>query len=189
MLPEALWRKLGGAGQPPSLLGSRRGPLLILGGARCVWDDYAQVRPWKGEILAVNDIGATLHEPIAHWVSLHPEYFPGWRTYRERHGYPRGWTCHAPKMRDGVDVAWPLEMRGGSSGLFAVHIALLMGYDEIVLAGVPMDGSGHYFDPPWVNQSDFGRPEEMSWEQAMSHFAGRVRSLSGRTRDWLERAT
>lgn len=185
MLPADLWRLLGGADPHPAKLGTRRGPLLILGGARCVWDDYAKVRPWKGETMAINDVGQFLHEELAHWVTLHPEYLPGWRFYRERHGYPRGVTTHAPKAREGVDIVWAYSDVSGTSGLFAVNVALMLGYTEVVLAGVPMDGTGHFFDPPWVEQSDFGRPEAIAWGRAQDYFAGRVKSLSGNTRRWL----
>src|SRR5690606_3023001 len=76
--PLDVWNALGGQGETPACLGRYAGPLLILGGGRTVWSDYDQVRPWKGEIMAVNDVGQFLHEVVKHWVTLHPEYMPGW---------------------------------------------------------------------------------------------------------------
>jgi hypothetical protein len=184
----ALWNALGGQGEIPSRAGRFSGPLLVLGGGRSVWDDYAKVRPWKGEIMAVNDIGAHLHDRIRHWVTLHPEYLPGWRTYREKHNYGDRVPpmCHSHKVREGVDVAWALSAVGGTSGLFAVKVGLLLGYDEIVLAGVPMTGDGHYFDPPWYRTEFADRANEMEWRSAIRNlFKGRVTSLSGKTAEWI----
>lgn len=183
-----LWNVLGGRGEIPSRSGCFSGPLLVLGGGRTVWDDYAKVRPWKGEIMAVNDIGAHLHDRIRHWVTLHPEYFPGWRHYREKHNYGDRVPpmCHSQKSREGVDVAWNFAAVGGTSGLFAVKVGLLLGYTEIVLAGVPMTGDGHYFDPPWYKTEFADRANEMEWKSAIrNYFNGRVTSLSGKTADWI----
>lgn len=189
-LPQ-LWRALGGRGEIPSRAGRFSGPLLVLGGGRTVWDDYAKVRPWKGEIMAVNDIGAHLHDRIRHWVTLHSEYLAGWVEYRNRHNYgdlvPA--MTHSHKLKPGVDVLWPLSAVGGTSGLFACYIALLLGYDEIVLAGVPMTGDGHYFDPPWYRTEFADRANEIEWKSAIRNiFDGRVTSLSGRTAEWIGRS-
>ena len=188
MHPADIWRHLGGRGDAPSCLGSCAGPLLILGGGRSVWEDFDRVRPWKGEIMAVNDIGAFLHERVRHWVTLHPEYFPGWRTYRQKHLYGQGIpaTCHSHKSREGVDKVWPVENVGGTSGLFAVFIGLMLGYSEIVLGGVPMTDDGHFFDAPWYRSDFQDKAISFVWRQARDNiFAGRVKSLSGNTRDWL----
>lgn len=188
--PSDIWARLGGTDFVPAMLGRRSGPLLILGGGRCAWEDYGHVRPWKGEIMAVNDIGAHLHDTVAHWVSLHPEYLPGWRNYRQRHCYGNGQVpiCHSQLVAEGVDVTWRLGNLGGTSGLYACFIGLMLGYTEIVLAGIPMDNSGHYFDPPWTQQTGFSddHATKLSWEWAkVEIFGDRVRSLSGWTRDIL----
>lgn len=153
-----------------------------------MWDDYAQVRPWKGEIMAVNDSGMHLHDRVRHWITLHPEYLPGWLAYRMGHNYGQGIrpTTHSNKSKPDVDKVWRVDNVGGTSGLFACFIGLMLGYTEIVLAGVPMDNSGHYFDPPWY-RSDFEDGAIRSvWKQAQhNYFAGRVRSLSGYTRTLL----
>ena len=186
--PAQVWQTLGGGGEPPSALGRFKGPLLILGGGATVWEDYARVRPWPGEIMAVNDIGQYLQEPLRHWVTLHPEYFPGWRFFREKHLYGAGYsiTHHAQKHRPGVDVAWPIENLGGTSGLFGAFLGLVMGYEPIVLAGVPMDSARHFFDPPWIKCDVGDRANAIAWRWARDEiFEGRVTSLSGRTLDWL----
>ena len=186
-LPE-LWQYLGGRGEPPSRCGKFSGPLLILGGGRTVWEDYAKVRPWKGETMAVNDVGAILHERIRHWVTLHPEYMPGWLHYREKHNYGDRVPAmvHSHKSKPGVDVCWDIQAVGGTSGLFACSVGLLLGYDEIVLAGVPMTGDGHYFDPPWYSTEFEDGANKMEWKRHITNmFKGRVSSLSGKTKEWI----
>lgn len=188
MTPAEIWKALGGGEKSPSALGRSYGPLLILGGGAMVWEDFARVRPWPGEIMAVNDVGQYLHEPLRHWVTLHPEFMPGWRYFREKHLYAAGYslTVHSPKMKTGVDVAWGIDNIGGSSGLFGCFIGLMLGYERIVLAGVPMDNTRHFFDPPWYGHDLGDRANEIVWKEARDrYFAGRVTSLSGRTRTWL----
>lgn len=188
MTPVELWEALGGRGEPPTRLGRFAGPLLILGGGRTAWTDYEQVKPWRGEIMAVNDIGAHLHDRVRHWVTLHPEYMPGWMAYRKGHLYGSGDSpmTHSNKSKPGIDAVWPVENVGGTSGLFACFVGLLLGYSEIVLAGVTMSNDGHYFDAPWY-RTDFEDGAISSvWRQARTNiFKGRVKSLSGQTREWL----
>jgi hypothetical protein len=191
--PREIWEVLGGQGEPPACLGRHAGPLLILGGGRTVWTDYDQVRPWKGEIMAVNDVGQFLHEIIKHWVTLHPEYMPGWTHYRTKHNYGQGQVplIHSHKTRrhreeHGVNHYWPGAEVGATSGCFGVLVGLMLGYTEIVLAGIPMDNSGHFFDPPWYSTDNEDKTVHTQWRWARDNvFQGRVRSLSGYTRQWL----
>jgi hypothetical protein len=184
---EAIWRALGGAGELPSIAGRFHGPLLILGGGESVYQDWAAVRPWKGSLMAVNDVGQFIHEPLSHWVTLHPEYFPGWRHYRRKHNYQGTPICHSNKHAEGVDKAWPLDNIGGTSGLFATLVGLMLYDDEIVLAGIPMDNNRHFFDPPWYGHDLGDRANQLCWQDMIQRgiFKGRVTSLSGRTRGWL----
>lgn len=199
MTIESLWQALGGRGDLPSRAGRCSGPLLIMGSGRVavggekvyetVWDDYAKVRPWKGEIMCVNDVGMHLHDTVRHWVTLHPEYMPGWMAFRKGHLYGSGDTpkTHCHKSKDGIDVVWDMPAGvAGTSGLFACFVGLLLGYNEILLAGIPMTGSGHYFDPFWYGSEFQDRANELVWKQARDQFfEGRVKSLSGKTREWL----
>jgi hypothetical protein len=66
-------------------------------------------------------------------------------------------------------------------------VGLALGYDKIILAGVPIDGTGHFFDPPGKVVNQFlGTNIKEEWNNAnRNYFKGRVKSLSGRTREWL----
>ena len=162
-----------------------------MGGGRTVWEDYGRwkdsVLP-KGEIMAVNDIGSHLHDRLRHWVTLHPEYMPGWMTYRKGHLYGSGDSpmTHSQKLKPGVDVHWQIQNVGGTSGLFACFVGLMLGYTSIVIAGVPISNDGHYFDPPWVRTDFADIATKNTWRWARDNvFLGRVKSLSGLTREWL----
>ncbi len=96
----------------------------------------------------------------------------------------------------GYDVDWEIKdevlwkrddevLWHGSSSLFAVYVALGIGYERIYLAGCPMDMNGHWFysqdeGPRWDGESF------IAWlEFAKTPEAKRVESLSGYTRQIL----
>lgn len=189
MTPDAIWYALGGRGETPPRLGRYHGELIILGGSRCVWEDYEKVRKRGGDIMAVNDIGSHFKGYIRHWVTLHPAYFPGWRTYRDGHHYGSGqpYLTHSQKEHKGVDVVWRVANLGGTSGLFATQVGLMMGYDRITLCGIPMNTEAHYFDPPGEERRDFtDKTAHGVWREfSKQYFAGRVKSVSGWTRELL----
>lgn len=181
---------IGGKGNLPSVAKQFDGPLLVMGGAACVRDDLLQIDgEWTGARMAVNDIGAHYHGTLDHWVTLHPEYMAGWHKFRMGHNYgDRGYVfTHSDRHADAIGYVWDIDNVGGSSGLFACFVGLLLGYSEIVLAGVPCDNQPHYFDPLPSYGGSLGDPAtEIVWQRARDEiFHGRVKSLSGRTRAWL----
>jgi hypothetical protein len=174
----------------PEIAGRYGGPLLIMGGGRCVWEDLERIdSAFGGNRMAVNDIMAYYQGEIMHGVSLHPEYLPGWIKFRQGHNFGNGahvFTHSNRRVGEYPECLWDLDNLGGTSGLFAIFIAFLMGYKSIVLAGIPMDGSGHFFDPHWI-ETDFSSMTQFQvWTWARDNiFKGRVKSLSGNTRRWL----
>jgi len=190
LTPREIWDWLGGGDDPPPTLGRYGGPLLILGGGRCVWQDLARAAPWSGDVMAINEIGQHYAGRLRHWVTLHPEYMPGWLAWRLGHCMGEGARpeTHSSRGEAGIDRVWPaLASRSGTGGLAAPIVGLMLGYAPVVLGGVPMDDSGHYFDPPGHKTPEFGDGAvRAEWRQAIDVvFAGRVTSLSGNTRAWL----
>lgn len=176
---------LGGLDRLPAIAGQFSGAVLIMGGARCLWDDLNALGDWRHDRMGVNDIIGHYQGTLRHGVTLHPEYLPGWLDYRNGHNYGnRGHVhTHSCKAAPRVETAWPFHNGGGSSGLYACYIAIALGYSRIVLAGMPIDATGHYFDPPEARHPHLGnRPDHIVWHQAAAEiFAGRVRSMSGWT--------
>lgn len=168
------------------------GILLVCGSARCVWGD---LEPWRGsghDIMAVNDVGMHIPLDIAHWYSNSAEELHFWRHNRRR-DYSRDFITHAWAGSDNsysIDYRWPVPGHGTSS-LNACYVGLLMGYERIILCGVPLDDSGHYFDPPWQITHFSRSPRSVDnkvryWSNAAERvFGGRVKSMSGRTREIL----
>lgn len=71
----------------------------------------------------------------------------------------------------------------GSSALFAVLIGFEMGYEKIILAGVPMDSKGHWYFPSQTYGPRWTAESYQAWlELAGSRRADRVRSFSGYTK-------
>lgn len=170
---------------------------LILGGAADVWGDETAARdlaimaraPFDA-VICCNDAGAVYQGGgFLAWVSLHPDKFaPQWLPARRAKGLRDPEIIAGHKQAAGVNYvesyAWTeMENTGsGSSGLFAVKIALGLGFDRIVLAGVPMgEKQGRFFDPaPWR-----GEHFKAAWHRVRERIAPNVRSVSGWTRELL----
>lgn len=156
------------------------GRLLVLGCARCVWDDLnaALGTGWESaDVMAVNDAISYCPGQVDHAYSDHVEFLQAWA--RRSRWRPDLHTA-TPGAPEGVrEWPWP---RHGTSALGAVYTGLALGYDEIMLCGVPLDGTGHFYDPYWVGSPQFAG-EERYWRNAAERiFGGRVRSMSGRTK-------
>lgn len=183
----------------------RRDLALVLGGAKCVWDDLRELEeivggPWPGWVVAANDVAT--HDPrklhpdielwdgtVHAWCSLHPRKFKKWKAERERAGLPPVGSTWSHSYRSLCDNVLR-ERAAGSSGLFAVCVSRdRLGAEAIVCAGTPMTKMAH-FDESREHQKDD------AWTRAKHHFPrweerkengelDSVRSLSGRTRKLL----
>ena len=163
-------------------MGEPKRQILILGGARCVWKDIESLADcMPDDIAAVNDIGSHWPGRLVFWASLHPRKLPHWEKQRTVHKYVNGYIRYGNKygfpLVDKVVPDW-----GGSSGLFAVKIALDLGYEDIILAGIPMEAeAGHFFNKQqWAECNRY----RAAWVKRpwLSKF---VRSCSGWTREIL----
>ena len=144
-------------------------------------------------VIAVNNMILHWKGRVHHGVSMHPEEPGLWRALRPyyqcegSHVHTHGYRKHNKPGIPECDYIWDIPAgKGGTSSLLAVFVALGLGYERVVLCGVPMDNTGHFYDPASKIDRTFGSDFiEMEWRKAEKHFAGRVRSVSGRTRDWL----
>lgn len=158
---------------------------MILGGAISVWDEYARVAPEIGRhaAIVVNDAGTLFPEPVLAWATLHPEKLGLWR--RRRQGPKPFYTVSPDRHHDDGGITHLVrEKWGGSSGLYAVQIAIeLFGFDRIVLCGVPITGSAGHIRG--VDHWDYEHSYQSGWLRAHPHIGDRVRSCSGWTRGLL----
>jgi hypothetical protein len=139
------------------------------------------------EYVAVNLAGRLLEHlgiRVDHWATLEPQFFA---AESRRLGDALAKHTGEDLVETGFDFYWSKRPPGwdGTGGLFAAKIALAMGFERIVLCGIPMDDSGH-----WYSKNDDTRGLEI-FIQPWVDFAtrldviNRVRSLSGRTRQLL----
>ena len=187
------------------VINSCSGNLLLLGGGKNVWNEYIEAKEFFDktgynngtyQIMCVNDIaGQFKAEPIHHAVSLHKRILPAVRLLRREKSMLEDIVTHSHKAGPQIDIVWDMPNVGGTSGLFAVQVALALGYKKIIVCGVPMDNSGHYYDPDGVNinhatQFDV-KSNIMPWRQIASRPMPkvRVRSMSGRTAEVFGKPT
>lgn len=179
---------------------------LVLGGGACVWKDVEaalQLGEFAG-VVGCNDIGVDWPGQLDAWVSLHPSSFKLWAARRRLKGLPphrrlfghsegKGAKGVSPDLvTDFTDYRLPGQDRSGSSGLFAVKVALIdLGFDRAVLCGIPMDiREAHFFDPEAWRAAPAHRK---GWQvHVFNKVAGplpildeRVRSMSGWTAELL----
>ena len=191
---------VGRGDSPPHLAGKYSGTAVVMGSGRCIWDDINKIGPaiQKMGVIAINDMILHWRQKVDHGVSLHPEEPPLWRTLRKTnrcdgnpvlthsHRIPKG-PDNIPISNHGLDCIWDMEKQGGgSSGLFACMIGLALGYDRIIVAGVPLDDAGHFFDPPDMRTSFNALNIKMEWQETERFYLkGRVKSLSGNSAKWI----
>jgi hypothetical protein len=157
---------------------------VIIGGAETIWSEWAKAREMCGDVGArpvtfvVNDSIPLFQDRIDHAVTLHPDkYEREWQDARAARGLPPCGVVWANRRHKVINKDTPDW--GGSSGLFAIKIARELGYDKIVLCGVPMtlDGGHVIRKAPWRAADQFWR----AWERHKRELAAYVRSFSGRT--------
>ena len=172
--------------------------MLILGGGRGVWEEYFEAREImpRSYVMCINDIGAQFKvEKVHHIVSLHKRILPAIKAFRRDRGALESVSSHSYQPSPDVDFVWNMENVGGTSGLFATKIALALGSKKIILCGIPMDNSGHYFDPPKAKDNDSasfgGGSIDMPWRDLMKSAIAkdRVRSMSGKTMAMFKKPT
>ena len=184
-------------GWPEDMVNRFPGKRLILcAGGACVWDDLALlgIRKESASIhfMAVNDIAMHLPMKVRHLYSNDHRMIPFWMGAR-RHQYIRthGLIEYTHSNQTGGQHTWPWPGHG-TSALGAVYTGIAMGYNPIILCGCPLDDSPNYFSPSWEKRN-FSREvsEQVDgnlayWSGAARKcFKGRVKSMSGRTRELL----
>ena len=163
---------------------------VVLGTAPCMWDDLRRV-PARLDVVAVNRAGWLYLDPIVLWVSIHGPCLVSYIEQRRALGADMNFTAYgnfAENEESGDVIRWNRPNGGGSSSLFATRIALEIGYERVVLAGVPLEGATTISDhdgteivEEW-SAAGFG-VYHGGWKKAHDEIARYVRSMSGWTRE------
>lgn len=132
--------------------------LLVTGDGHGLKSDLAKFRRW-GVPHDVAAIGRSVKLVRAtHWFNADGETAMSWAEQLREQGI----VTHTLGNVRGFDVDWEMEapdygyeeitgQRGrmhGSSALFATLAGIAMGYQDIVLAGCPLDTEGHWYFKP-----------------------------------------
>ena len=157
-------------------------PWLIVGSAACVYNDLAFAPP-TGPTIAVNQAATDLDLPVDIACTLCPELAQAMATtYHGRIFCSRG----SDYVTDVLPVRY--EWQNGTSGLYAVQIALYFGAKSIILSGMPLDDTERFHD-----SNTLARGSEATlamyrepWKKYAKELRGKgVRSMSGWTRGLL----
>lgn len=141
------------------------------------------------------------------WVTLHPEVMDAYEAERHSIGLPNGYQIVAPPARElgmhgekgnvtrRVSYLWPDSdgSSSASSGIYGAKVALEDGFDRVVLAGIPMTPNAGHFKPDSKTVAGQKRGKvwngcdafEVGFKNAVPHLIGKVKSMSGRTREIL----
>ena len=170
---------------------------IVLGTAPCMWDDWeawamGPAPPEGWDVIAVNGAGFMYLDPIAIWCSVHGKYLTEWIEKRRETGASMDFKAYGNFGRydeRGDVIEWNKPNGNGSSGLYAVLLALELGYERLVLCGVPLQGQERYDykeDPSTVitAQTDY-KHYHTGWNMHRDLLRGKVRSMSGWTRELL----
>lgn len=192
---EWLW----GEGVPSPIANAKKGQsCLLVGSAPCIFEDLTAVEGWAFDHkTAVNHALLVLKTQADSYCSLHPDWNASMMMVSGLlRGPGRGKfvLAHGAVDHPDVNVVWAFRTQRGTSGLFALRVMLAWGFDKIVLAGLPFDASGHFFDRPEDPVSpaaEYGVSEKdcRLWREAAEVFGERVRSLSGNTAEWFGQPT
>ena len=198
--------------QLPKIAGKYAGKnLVVCGDGFGVWDDLERLgcrvnahdktrggvkAPDGAHFLVINKLGETFPGDIEHWYSNEAELLKKFLQAR-RNEYSREFNgmMNTHSMQHGARYKWPLGGHG-TSGLGAIMVGLGLGYDRIVICGMPLDNGPHNGEPHWrqcrfetseaASPKNSGGAPNQYWSFAIEKvFDGRVRSMSGRTRKWL----
>lgn len=163
---------------------------LILGGAGCVFEDAERAMAMfePDAIFVVNDMIAEWPGRADYMCSLHPEKLGAWLEARQANGYPMGGQVWAHKLLNAKKTRYPevthaTEDWAGSSGLFAVKVALTEKFDKIVLAGVPIEPKAKHVvrKVDWMPAQAFRN----GWKKRFELIKHTTRSMSGWTAELL----
>lgn len=177
---------------------------LVVGCGPSVFEELLNFRtqfPFAEYVIwAVNDVGMYIAERIHHLVCIDFPLFGVVRARRELAGYNTDYVTHSwAGHEENADVTWQFGKRiSRNSGMAAIPMALGWGHKKVVTVGVPMDGSGHFYDqgsgrptaafPNILNRTPHARP--------IHELRASLRSMSGLTatawglpsKEWIENA-
>ena len=190
----------------PTIAGTYKGKgLIVCGDAACVWDDLQRFgcddrSPPRGKVrkdgwhfMTINKLVETFPGHVEHCYSNRPNLLTNFITARrDEYAKEFGGPQHTHSCNVGAKHHWPWGGHG-TSGLGGTLVGVALGYDRVVLCGLPLDNSNHNGEPPWRRTAfkdkeaagDVKTGWDSHWKRAEVAFEKKVRSMSGRTLEWF----
>lgn len=169
--------------------------VLITGDGSCLAEDVGAFKAWgvPHDIYCVNRSLLFFQEPINHWAAVDAEESMWFAQYVNREVKPQGHMIyrHTIGVCPGAyNVFWEVagdqseyqaRLWAGNSGYFAVLTALEMGYERIILAGMPLDRKPHWYEPENETGPNWIGATYTQWiDFKLKHpLSDRVRSMGG----------
>ena len=157
---------------------------LVLGGARCVWDDVRAAQALIGErphlIVATNLAGTRYPGALDAWASLQPDSFATALPRRLNAGLNKPPVYAPAKHPDTPSIRAVAPRWDGSSSLYAAQIAMKqLKAAKVILCGAPLDAEAGHIGVPGA----WGSPERYraGFVAAFPEIEHKVRSMGGWT--------
>jgi hypothetical protein len=180
--------------------------VLITGDAWSLFADIAKFDEFgvPYDLFCVNRSIRAMKKPVKHWAAIDTEESVWLSQYLTPELVPEsGLLRHTIGWCQGFNVCWKVDDRpegtefllwAGSTSYFAILAAIYMGYEKIVLAGIPMDCKHHWYEeegtkgPSWKGQVfhtwiDFARTEPAKKVKSISGYTEFI--LGAPTKEWL----
>lgn len=166
---------------------------FVYGGANTLQDDIkaAEALCEPDTIIACNNAGMDYPGVLPHFCTLHTELVPEWLEMRRAKGLPdplNFWTSNVKTIPECHDTLYhKVPSWNGSSGLLCVTVAMYLGYEKIILCGVPLDKQAAHYDDDavWMDAPRYRH----AWVKHKEFMLGKVKSPSGWTRAILGEPT
>lgn len=166
--------------------------LTIVGSAECVRNDIGKYG-YHGDIMVVNQVALYFphKKPYQHLVTEHHEFIKPLSELRRMTVYFNGindFKTHTfgkqvKHNMSGVDYLWDFLPKHQSSGLLALFIGIALGYNKILLHGIPLDRTKRFHDlDPCISSKFYSEANErMLRNDFLLNYKDIVRSSSGNT--------
>lgn len=188
----------------PEIAGKYSGPVIALGSGPGVFEDIRRAQWWLEDVCKIqyHVIAANLsylawNGPLHHLVSLHQNKLPHFYELSEdlpvsRVGNKTHVHCPFPTQVEGFHL-WDLYDTNGTSSLFALKVAILLGYDRIICCGMDLNGPHRFYDNPNLKTNNNFSCDAilMSWQQFRlnDEVIKKVRGLSGKPKELFGEVT
>jgi len=169
---------------------------VVIGGASSVWAELELTQELCRNLgvvpkyIVCNDMIEHFSKECLAAVTLHADKLPSWIANRTAKGMcpiHDVWVCtreYKQKVGGAIFANHYMDDLGGSVGLLCCRIAVSHYGLRVILCGVPITEEGGHFvrGKPWTDVKTF----EHRWRPHIHGLlSGKVRSWSGRTREWF----